>query len=290
METVAGWQARGARRALAGHEIFVFDHRPALEDAEPLLILHGFPSCSFDWRHVVDALGERRRVLAPDMLGFGSSAKPDQRYSLFEQADIVQALLDAESIGEVALMTHDMGDSVGGEILARSLEGTISTHISRRVITNGSIYMDLVQLSAGQQFLLALPDQMLDAEQAPNEELFTGGLAATFGPSTQPDTGELAAQWALCVAQDGHRLLPRLIRYVEERRIHEARWTTAIERHPSALTIVWGDLDPIAVIAMAERLAAARPDATTVRLHGVGHYPMIEVPSRFIDAARAGLG
>jgi pimeloyl-ACP methyl ester carboxylesterase len=54
--------------------------------------------------------------------------------------------------------------------------------------------------------------------------------------------------------------------------------------HPSPLTIVWGIDDPIAVPAMADRLVAARPEARVVRLDGVGHYPMVEAPDRFVAA------
>jgi pimeloyl-ACP methyl ester carboxylesterase len=87
----------------------------------------------------------------------------------------------------------------------------------------------------------------------------------------------------------GQLLLPRTIRYIEERRANQQRFTGAIETHPSPLTIVWGDLDPIAVHPMAERLAAARPDATLVTLEGVGHYPMVEAPERFSAAVGAAL-
>ena len=59
--------------------------------------------------------------------------------------------------------------------------------------------------------------------------------------------------------QDGHRLLPRLIRYIEERRRNERRFTGAIERHPSPLAVVWGPDDPIAVPAMVDRLARPGP-------------------------------
>src|SRR5207249_6894589 len=102
--------------------------------------------------------------------------------------------------------------------------------------------------------LLALPDEPLPEDGAITTELFMPGLAATFGPKTQPSDDELRAQWEFVARAGGNRILPRLIRYVEERRVHETRWTGGIERHPSPLTIAWGDADPIAVYAMAERL------------------------------------
>ena len=72
----------------------------------------------------------------------------------------------------------------------------------------------------------------------------------------------------------------QIVRFSEE----ERRYTEAIEIHPSPLGIVWGDLDPIAVHAMALRLAEVRADARLVTLDGVGHYPMVEAPERFAAA------
>lgn len=291
MGAIRDWQARGTIHTLAGHDIFVIDQAAVHEASAPALVLHGFPSCSFDWRHVLPALNERRRVILLDFLGYGASAKPlDHRYSLFEQADIVGGLIEELAIGDLALVTHDMGDSVGGEILARSTEGTFPATITQRLVTNGSIYMDLVRLSPGQELLLSMPDQALPEAEALGADVFKPALAATFAPDTQPSAEELDAQWELFARAGGARIAPKLIRYVRERGEHEGRWTGAIEHHPAPLTIVWGDADPIAVVAMAERLAERRPDARFVRLTGIGHYPMIEAPAAFADALRAALG
>lgn len=285
MDDVLAWQQRGAMVRAGDDEIFTIDTGG---DGDVLLIVHGFPSSSFDYRHVLPAFVDAGyRVVLLDLPGYGYSDKPDRAYSLFAAADAVEAVAAATGITRCALLTHDVGDSVGGEILARAIDGTLGFEITARVICNGSIYMDLVELSAGQQLMLALPDAMLPPDLAPGPELFAASLAATF--AAPPSQEELDAQWALASRADGHRLLPRVIRYVEERRVHEARWTGAIERHPSPLTIVWGEVDPIAVVAMAHRLAAARPDATLRILSGIGHYPMIEAPGAFTAAALDGL-
>src|SRR5215211_7303684 len=58
-----------------------------------LTLLHGFPTSSWDWARVAPALERRFRVLAADFLGFGDSEKPTRHaYSIFEQADLVEAL------------------------------------------------------------------------------------------------------------------------------------------------------------------------------------------------------
>ena len=94
----------------------------------------------------------------------------------------------------------------------------------------------------------------------------------------------MAAQWELVAHNAGHTLLARTIRYIEDRRAEESRFTGAIERHPSPLGVVWGAEDPVAVVAMTERLLDARPGTPLVVLDDVGHYPMVEAPDRFTDA------
>jgi pimeloyl-ACP methyl ester carboxylesterase len=290
LPSTAEWEAMGQYRQLDGHRIFTMD-LPALESehAEPLLILHGFPTCSYDYVAVLDRLRANRRVLLFDMLGYGLSAKPDQPYALALQADIAQAFVEEVGVPSLALLTHDMGDSVGGELLARRAEGRWPVEVTRRVLTNGSIYIEQAQLSPGQLLLLGLPDEKLP----PDAPLHAGGLARslrdTFSPaSTLHGEGAAGDPVPETVAQimhdDGHLILPRLIRYIEERRRHERRFTGAIETDPSPLHVVWGNDDPIAVPAMVDTLLSARPDANALRLDDVGHYLMVEAPARFSDA------
>jgi len=286
-DDVREWEARGRRHLVDGRSVWVLDVPAEVDDGrDPLLVLHGFPSCSFDWHLVLDALRSRRRVVAVDFLGFGLSDKPDVRYSMRLQADVVEAVARELGLTSVALLTHDMGDTVGGELLARSLEGSLGFAVTRRVLTNGSIYIDMAHLSNGQQLLLSLDDAPTDLVVA---EGFQAGLAGTFSPESSVDADELEAQWLFAARDGGHRMLPRTIRYIEERRAEERRFTGAIETHPSPLAVVWGADDPIAILAMTDVLQRARPDAKITVLDGVGHYPMLEAPDRFAQAVTAAL-
>ena len=287
-DLIAQWTALGERRSLLGDRIFVTD-APADDDrgVPPLLVVHGFPTSGIDFFAVLESLRARRRVVLLDLLGFGLSDKPDQPYSLFAQADLVEEAVADRGIEQVDLLTHDMGDSVGGELLARSIEGDLRFDVRRRVIANGSIYLDMAHLTDGQKFLLALPDERMGSGDGFDPATFAATLEALLGEASTADPGHLLAA-AHLVGGDGFALLPRLIRYIDERRQHEGRWTGAIETHASPLTIVWGDRDPVAVWAMAERLRSARADADLVRLEGIGHWPMIEAPERFgaaVDSA-----
>jgi pimeloyl-ACP methyl ester carboxylesterase len=218
------------------------------------------------------------------MLGYGLSDKPDIAYTMSLQADIAAAFVAEVGARELALLTHDMGNTVGGELLARQLEGSWTVEVTRRVLINGSIYIAMAHLSAGQEFLLSLPDARLTDGGQVSEAGVRAGVAATFSPASLVDESELGALARLVLHHDGHRVMPRLIRYIEERRASESRFTGAIETHPSPVGAVWGADDPIAVVGMVDRLLAARPDANVAVLDGVGHYPMVETPDRLAAA------
>jgi pimeloyl-ACP methyl ester carboxylesterase len=293
--SASGWEAVGRHRQLCGHDVFTID-APSIgaEVHEPLLVLHGFPTSSFDYTAVLDPLRSGRRVLLLDGLGYGLSSKPDLRYTMALQADVVMAFVAELALTRLALLTHDMGDTVGGELLARRAEGTWAVEITRRVVTNGSIYIEQAHLTNGQQFLLSLPDEKLPSDAPVSAATLAKSLRETFSPRS-PLASEGSADDILpatveqIMREDGHLVLPRLIRYIEERRSNEARFTGAIESDPSPLHIVWGVDDPIAVPSMVETLRAARPDATADLLEDVGHYPMVEAPDRFVTAVHAGL-
>jgi len=295
--SAAAWAALGTQRQLCGQRIFTIDAPPrGNETLEPLLILHGFPTSSYDYAAVLDELRQHRRVLLLDLLGYGLSAKPDRSYTMGLQADIAQAFVADAGLehARLALLTHDMGDTVGGELLARRAEGAWLADITRRVVTNGSIYIEQAHLTDGQQLLLSLPDEKLPAGMPVNAGSLAKSLRDTYSPETTvaPEGSRedmLTPTVEQILHDDGHLVLTRLIRYIEERRQNERRFTGAIESDPSPLHIVWGLDDPIAVPSMVDTLLAARPDATAIRLDGVGHYPMVEAPQRFLDATLPGL-
>jgi len=262
---------------------------PALAETgnPPLLVLHGFPTCSYDWKPVLPELRAGRDVVVLDVHGFGLSAKPDHRYSIRAYADDVEAAIAHHGLDQVDLITHDMGDTVGGEILARTLEGTLDLAVRRRIVTNGSIYIDMAQLTLGQQVLLGLPDEANDLVASDGGTGYRAGVVGTFAPDTLIDDAtdlDLDVTVHQALLQGGLAMLPRTIRYIEDRRAEERRFTGAVEDHPSPLGVVWGDLDPVAVHAMAEALVATRAGTPLVTLDGVGHYPMVEAPGRFAAA------
>ena len=86
--SVAEWAASGREIRYGEHKVFV--RSGGAPGGEPLLLIHGFPTASWDWEALWPVLAERYRVYSLDLIGFGLSAKPtDHVYSLLDQADHV---------------------------------------------------------------------------------------------------------------------------------------------------------------------------------------------------------
>ena len=126
--------------------------------------------------------------------------------------------------------------------------------MTRRVLTNGSIYIDMAHLTNGQQLLLSLDDAPTDLVVADG---YKAGLAGTFSPRQHGRRRRARGAVAVRGAQRRQPIAPRTIRYIEDRRAEERRFTGAIESHPSPLAVVWGADDPIAVLADDRRVASA---------------------------------
>ncbi len=89
-----------------------------------------------------------------DFLGFGLSDKPrPHRYSLLEQADLVQNVVAQNVTGPVVVLAHDMGTSVTTELLARDLEGRLPFELQRAVLSNGSVILERASLRPIQKVL-----------------------------------------------------------------------------------------------------------------------------------------
>jgi pimeloyl-ACP methyl ester carboxylesterase len=277
---VREWRDAGRFIEHAGRKIFVLDTNS--HPGRTIFILHGFPSSSYDWHGVLPELAKRARVVTFDFLGFGLSDKPDVAYSLFDQTDIAEAVAADCGIDRCVLVSHDMGDTVAAELLKRQAEDRLGFTVERSILTNGSIFIDLVQLSAGQQLLLSLPDEKI--AQPLDLNGFKPGLRETFSKDHPPPDDELDAMIELLRNNGGDQLLGRTIRYIEERRANQDRWTDGLVGFDGPMTALWGEQDPIAVLPMTQRLKELRPATEIVTWPDVGHWPSIEVPERVTQA------
>jgi pimeloyl-ACP methyl ester carboxylesterase len=243
------------------------------------LLLHGFPTSSYDWLPLMALLKNQRQLWAVDFLGFGYSAKPHpHRYSLFEQADLILDFAQQQHITECDLICHDYGDTVGLEMMQRVKAGAVALKVRSITLLNGSVYFDLVHLRLIQRALLWPMIGPL-AAQVMSRRLFGRQFKALFSPQHPIAESELDQHWERLIANQGRRVYPALNRYLNERRqFARQRWEPVLEAMPCPMCAIWGQVDPVAVAAMGERIRERAAGAVVHLLEEVGHYPQLEVP------------
>lgn len=251
---------------------------------KPLLLIHGFPTASWDWARIwPDLVGAKRQVIALDMLGFGYSDKPaSHRYDLMQQTDLHVLLLEALHCEGIDIVAHDYGVSIAQELLARQGEDRLPFRIDSVSFLNGGLIPDQHRPRMIQRLLEGPLGPVIS--RAVSRDRFATSFAAVFGPNSQPDEAELADFWSLLTHADGHRLGHKLIRYMADRRRHRDRWVSVLSAGIARQRLINGGLDPVSGAHLADAYEALVPDADIIRLDDVGHYPQWEAPDRVASA------
>lgn len=286
-DALTQWHHAGGSFLWRGHDIYV--RTGGADQAPPLLLIHGFPSASFDWHKLWPRLCEHFRVIALDMIGFGFSDKPTtQPYSISVQANLIETLLTALDVSEYRVLAHDYGDTVAQELLARQLEGKLHGHITGMCLLNGGLFPETHRPVLAQKLLIS-PIGPLFARLISEAKLRRNFRAICSDALSDAD---LDAFWALLAHNNGRAVMPKLIGYMRERQQYRERWVGALQKCSQPLRLINGSADPISGEHMVQRYEeiVSRPDV--VRLAGVGHYPQLEAPeavlSAFLDWAAAG--
>ena len=88
-------------------------------DGDPVVLLHGNPTSSYLWRHVIPELTGQARCLAPDLIGMGRSGKPDIAYRFADHARYLDAWFEELGLDGVTLVGHDWGGALGFDWASR---------------------------------------------------------------------------------------------------------------------------------------------------------------------------
>jgi pimeloyl-ACP methyl ester carboxylesterase len=245
-----------------------------------LLLLHGMAASSETWQHVMPALAERFTVVAPDLLGHGASAKPRSDYAIAAHANLLRDLLVVLGHERATIVGHSFGGGV-----AMQLAYQFPERCERLVLVGSGGLGDevnplLCALSlpgAEQVFPLVCFPALRDAGNRLAAWLGRRGLRAT------PVVEETWRSYASLADSDTRRAFFRTLRAVVD---HAGQAVSAFDRlylaaHVPAL-IVWGASDPIIPVRHAfeahEKIGGSR-----LEIHdGVGHYPHVEEPERFV--------
>ena len=273
MITPGEWNRRGRFLDYRGERIFCIEEG----EGPPLLLLHGFPTSSWDWCKIWPVLTKHYRCIAFDMIGFGVSAKPvEYEYSFFDQVDLHEELLLAMGLDSVHVLAHDYGDTVAQEWLARQAEGEARVSLKSVAMLNGGVIYGVHRPRLMQRLLVSPLGRFIGPRMS--QRTFNRSFPPIFGAHTQPTAEELDGYWEGIAHNNGPLVVHKLIRYLIERKRHYKRWVPVLGNAPCALQFIAGSDDPISGAHMARAIDALGPERRSVVMEGIGHYPQMEAP------------
>ncbi len=285
--TATQWKLYGNTIRLNGHFIFYVDNGVQGEKADLpcILLLHGFPTSSWDWERLWPLLEKDFRLIALDLLGFGYSDKPyPYQYLMSEQADIAESLMQTLGIDTFHVLAHDYGDTVAQELLARQNEQEQPNWISLCLL-NGGLFPETHRAKFIQK-LLASPLGPRITRMMKKKALLKN-MADIFGPNTQPDEELIEGFWQIINYNNGRRTLHKLIDYMRQRKVNRERWVDALKQSKVPICLINGSIDPISGKHMVERYkAVVGPPLMIFDFTDIGHYPQWEAPEQTATSYR----
>jgi pimeloyl-ACP methyl ester carboxylesterase len=277
------WKSKGHYFKYKDRSIFyIFEgKRPCL------LIFHGYPYNSFDFKEVLSGLTSTHQVIVPDMLGMGFSDKPtDYHYSFEDHADMYTALLQHFKIAEVQILAHDLGNSVVQELIARDLENQNPFAIKSIAFLNGGLFMDVYKPRLIQRLLSQSPKPIGKLlSRLMSKQSVDKATAEVFGVNTKPSKELLQQFWEVLNYNNGKSIAYLIGRLVFDKVNYQARWITAMQKTEIPMCFIDGPADPNSGIHMAKRYEDLIPNPKVVLLtKNIGHWPQLEDPQQVIEA------
>ncbi|MFI6515248.1 alpha/beta fold hydrolase [Spirillospora sp. NPDC050679] len=254
-----------------GVRVFYRESLPERADAPVLLLLHGFPSASHQFRRLIDALGGRYRLIAPDHAGFGHTEAPEGfAYSFDRLADVTEGFVQALGLTRFVMYVFDFGAPIGFRLAERHPEW-----IAGLVVQNGNAYLD--GLSDGARDFIALrPDR-------PGAEETIRDLLTPSGTRGQYETGVADPE---LIAPDGWTLDQHFLDLPGRKQAQVAlafdyrsnlerydRWQAWLREHTPPTLITWGADDPFFPAPGARAYLRDVPDAE-LHLFDTGHFAL----------------
>lgn len=252
-----------------------------------VVLLHGFPTWSYDYAAMAANLAADHDVVTLDFLGYGASDKPSSAgaYSVAQSADAVEDLLaHLGGLPAVHLVVHDYGGIVGQELVDRAVSGALPFRISTLTILNCGIVYSAYRPTVLQR-ILAVPLVGGLVSSCITAGMVRSGMEGVWGKTLLNDD-EFENLWHGIAANNGQKLAHVHIGYNAERAVHHQRWEAALEAWKGPLQLVWGLDDPVSGQHVLDLAVKVLLDAKVTRLEGVGHFPQLEAPVAVAEAIR----
>jgi len=265
---------RAAIHRVEADGVQMFYREAGPSDAPVVLLLHGFPTSSFQYRELIPRLADRYRVVAPDLPGFGFTEVPNERhynYSFDGLAKTILAFTDALGLTRYALYVFDYGAPTGFR-LAMARPDRVTAIVSQ----NGNAYEEGLG-GAWAPIRRYWSEPSSENREAIRKALNLEGLRREYS-SGIPDPDSIAPEGytldAALMARPGNTeiQLDLFLDYANNVRLYPAFQEYFRKAQPPLLAI-WGRHDPYFIPAGAEAFRRDIPNAV-VQLLATGHFAL----------------
>jgi pimeloyl-ACP methyl ester carboxylesterase len=253
--------------------IFVREAGPP--GAPVLLLLHGYPCSSYEFRRLMPALADRWRTVAFDWPGFGYSSTPDPAlfpYDFGTYADILDQVTNALNLHCYAVWLHDYASWIG---LRHAMSHP--NRITGLIIQNGDIYEDVMgpkYKTIKAYWADKSPETHKPLEEAVSEEgfkaEFVGEVAADVAMRVPPDLWKL--HWPLMNTPARRALSVTLMEKIEANMAWFPRYQKYLRDHQPPSLILWGPEDGYMPEPSARAYLRDLPNADLQIVQGAGHW------------------
>ncbi len=264
---------RHRHEKIGEHRLFL--REGGTDDAPVLLLPHGYPCSSYQFRRLIPALADRWRTVAFDWPGFGYSDSPDPSgfgYDFDAYQAVLTSVADHLGLDRYALWLHDYGSQIGLRHAIAHPE-----RIAALIVQNGDIYQDV--LGPKYETIRAYwdnktPENHRPLEQAVSEEgfraEFVGEVADDIRGRVPPDLWKL--HWWLMNTPVRRDLALGLMEKLEENIRWFSRYQAYLREHRSPTLIIWGPEDGYMPAESAHAYHRDLPEAELHLIEGAGHW------------------
>jgi haloalkane dehalogenase len=292
----SAWLAAGVGRMLVGRDVAVNGtsmHYVESGAGRPVLFLHGNPTSSYLWRHVMPKLdAPGRRLVAVDLIGMGNSGKPDIGYGLGDHVAYVSAFIDALDLTDLTIVGHDWGVAIGLTYLRDNpdrvravalMEGHLRPLAGWDGFDEGGreLFQRLRTPGVGER--LALEENFLIETLLPaavRRPLTAADMAAYRRPYPDPASRRPLLQWT--------REIPVAGRPPDVAHTLETAWHH-LARSPVPKLLVRGRPGAIVDDRIVEWCRSTMPDLEVADIGDAGHFLPEDQPDALADALRGWL-
>jgi len=250
---------------------------------EPVLLIHGFGANAYTWRHIEPELAQTHHVIAVDLKGFGQSEKPlDRRYSVLDQAKLIEAFMDQKRLRDVTIVGHSLGGGVALVLALQDIDAK-RRRIKRLALIDSIAYAQKIPIAFS--VLRAPVIGPMSNFLIPKEFQARAALTIAYHDDTKFNDRDVA-EYAAPLHEKGsqHAMI------YSARQIMPENIDDLSSRYPTIdipALVLWCDRDKVVRSHIGWRLHKDLPRSTFKVIHDCGHIPQEERPHETAEILKA---